>query len=556
MLNSLPLLLAPFATFPSVGLDLLPEPTDPLTIAEASGYTRSSRLDDVVHFLDQLEGLPNSEVLTRRVIGRTTEGRDLVAVTAALPGKTEVRHSVIVNATIHGGEIEGKAAVQILLREFALGRHHDLLEGLSITFIPVYNADGNDRISRRNRVSQNGPVGGVGQRPNAMGLDLNRDFVKVEAPETRALMKLCRELEPIAFMDLHTTNGSPHGYDLTYAPSLSPNAHPGLDDYVREQLFPSVRAQLEARDGVRTFDYGILRYPPRERGSRGKRGTPIAWNTYDSRPRFGTNLMGLRGTLPILSEAYSYLPYKRRVEVTYAFTLECLRRIAEDRGTIAALRAEDTTFDGLAVGAKHGPAERLSVRVGSVTSLLVDLDPTTPGEQTGRRNVASPRDEASAVEMDVNRRFSGSRSAPVGRAWAIPNPSKDLLETLEVHLGNLAGRRLAQGVELPLQAFAIESAKRNDALFQGHREVSITGSFEARRMTLPAGTLILPSTRLTAHLLHPESDDSLATWNAFDQQLFPDGPASGTTPGDPAATHDHIYPVLMLEDVPGDLVFR
>ena len=557
MLNTIALLLVSSPSVAPVALpDLLPEADFPLTVAEASGFSRSSRLDEVVQFLDQLESLPHSGVLTRRVIGRTSEGRELIAVTAALPDGSPDRHSVVVNATIHGGEIEGKAATQILLRDFALGRHHDLLEGLSITFIPVYNADGNDAISRRNRVSQNGPTGGVGERANAMGLDLNRDFVKVEAPETRALLALCRELRPIAFMDLHTTNGSPHGYDLTYAPSLSPNAHPGLDEYVRGNLFPGVRAELEARDGVRTFDYGIFRYPRRERGSKGKRGDPIAWNTYDSRPRFGTNLMGLRGTLSILSEAYSYLPYRRRIEVTYAFTLECLRHIAKDRDAIASLSSADVGFEGLEVDAQHGPSERLPVRVGSVTSQLIDLDPDAPGEQPGRRSMAAPRDAATVVEMDVNRRFSGARVVPTGKAWAIRNPSSELLEALEVHLGDLAGRRLARGAEVPVKAFAIEAVSRKDSLFQGHREVSIKGRFEARRLALEPGTLILPSTSLTAHLLHPESDDSLATWNAFDGELFPDDAASESTPTNVAATSGLTYPVLLLESMPGSLVFR
>lgn len=548
MLNSIVLLLA--SSLPAAP-DLLPAPDYPLTVAESSGFSRSSRLDEVAHFLDQLEELSHGEVLTRRVIGRTSEGRDLIAITAALPGDGARRHSVVVNASIHGGEIEGKAATQILLRDFAMGRHRDLLEGLSITFIPVYNADGNDRISRLHRVSQNGPTGGVGQRANAMGLDLNRDFVKVEAPETRALLALCRELNPIAFMDLHTTNGSPHGYDLTYAPSLSPNAHPGLDNYARQTLFPSVAAQLDVRDGVRTFDYGIFRYPRREDGSRGKRGDPVAWNTYDSRPRFGTNLMGLCGTLSILSEAYSYLPYRRRVEVTYAFTLECLRRIAEDRGTIAALAAADPGFRELAVDAQHGPAERLMVRVGEVSTRLVDLDPIAPGEQPGRRSEAAPRDAARPVEMDVNRRFSGARSVAVGRAWAIPNPSRELLESLEVHLGNLSGRRLASATDLDVQVFTVEEAQRSDTLFQGHQEVSIRGRFEPGRRTLPPGTLILLSTPLTAHLVHPESDDSLATWNAFDRELFRETPGQDTPSGAGA-----LYPALLLTEVPSALVFR
>ena len=128
---------------------------------------------------------------------------------------------ILVNANIHAGEVEGKEATQMILREIAFGEHEELLRGADLMFVPVYNPDGNDRIDKKNRASQNGPDGGVGERANAQGLDLNRDFLKAESPECRALLRLFRMHDPHLFMDLHTTNGSHHGYQLTYSPSLS-----------------------------------------------------------------------------------------------------------------------------------------------------------------------------------------------------------------------------------------------------------------------------------------------------------------------------------------------
>lgn len=525
---------------------LLPPREAPLTVAEASGFRRSSRLDEVLAFVDALADLPHGDRLTVRTIGRTTEGRPLVAVTAALPPGEAPRSRVLVNANIHGGEIEGKAACQLLLRDIALGRHTDLLEAFELTLVPVYNADGNDRIARTERVSQNGPDGGVGARPNAMGLDLNRDFVKCEAPETRALLALANELDPLAFFDLHTTNGSPHGYDLTYAPSLCPNARQDLVDATRA-LLADVSRVLEERDGVFTFDYGNFRFAPRERGSRGERGDPVAWDTYDPRPRFGTNLMGLRGCVSILSEAYSYLPYGRRVEVTYAFTLECLHQLAARRVELEALRAAPSGEGLFGLGPALGPAERLAVRVGDWETVTVDLDPRSPGVQAGTRRVASPRAEARPVAMDVLRRFTCETRVEMGAAWAISRPDPRVLALLELHLG-AAPPRLDAPLEVEVHAFVVEAVDRERQPFQGHRAVSLRGRFEARTLRLPAGAVIVPSSALTAQLLHPLSSDSFTTWNLFDADL----PGDGDTAAGAGATH----PCLRIDGLPAGFRFR
>ena len=540
----LPLGLAPaqvtLGTEPEAPDSLLPlaehvpsgeTPTWPATVAESSGYTRTSTTAEVLGFLDALDPLPRGSWLQRRVIGQTSEGQDLVAVTVTAPGAGEDaggRPSVLVNANIHGGEIEGKVAVQILLREFAAGFHRSLAERLSITFVPVYNADGNDRIARTNRVTQNGPDDGVGERPNAMGLDLNRDFVKVESPEARALTGLVNELRPIAFMDLHTTNGSYHGYDLTYSPSLSPNANPALDTYVRGALLPGVRERLRiARYEV--FDYGNFEYPPRERGSRGDRGDPVAWSTYDSRPRFGTNLMGLRDTVSILSEAYSYLPYQRRVEATYAFMLASLAGIAEDReaiqGMIESSRAARVDSSGevtwmLGVDCELAPGRSLPVRVSAIDSVTVDLDPDKAGVQAGTRRVAQGPESLRVVEMEVRDRFRPTRNAEVGRCFVLMDAAQEVLETLRVHLGVGALRVLAEDTDLDLRRFTVASAERARRPFQGHREVSVEGTWGNQVTRVLAGSVLVPCTPLTAHLLHPESDDSLTTWNFFDYALF------------------------------------
>ena len=103
-----------------------------------------------------------------------------------------------------------------------------------------------------------------------------------------------RQVEPHVLLDLHTTNGSYHGYHLTYATSLAPNVLPSLATFAFDELLPALRARLAAR-GVRAFDYGNFE----------GRGEQREWVTFDARPRFLTNYVGLRNALPLLCEACS-----------------------------------------------------------------------------------------------------------------------------------------------------------------------------------------------------------------------------------------------------------
>src|SRR6185503_18754394 len=166
---------------------------------------------------------------------------------------------------------------------------------LVIVAVPLYNADGNDAMGpqERNRTEQNGPAL-IGQRPNGQGLDLNRDYIKAEAPETRASIDFFRTWDPDVFVDLHTTDGSYHGYALTWSPPLNP-ASVFTGAYTRDTVLPALAENLRRARRIETFPYGnFLREDSVGRG----------WITYEHKPRYGTNYYGMRGRISILSEAY------------------------------------------------------------------------------------------------------------------------------------------------------------------------------------------------------------------------------------------------------------
>ena len=506
---------------------------EPLTIAEKSGFEKTSLYADCVAFCDALAKLPHAKRLRRHNFGKSHEGRDLFVVTVSkdpLPeDEGERRKAVLasgklrllVNANIHAGEVEGKEVALMLLRELAYGEHEDLLEHAILMFVPLYNADGNERIDKRNRATQNGPGGGVGIRPQAQGYDLNRDFVKVDTPECRGLHSLFKAYDPHVFMDLHTTNGSYHGYHLTYAPSLSTNVDPLLAQFSRQRFLPEIRAAV-AKHGFRIYDYGNFRRRRPENG----------WATYDHRPRFGTNYYGLRNRIPVLSEAYSYVSFEKRVRVTHAFVLETLRAAVRNRHRVVELckAADERAARG---GIEFGYETKLEtpwkdkVLVGSVTRERI------PG--AGIRMIAS--EEYEERELPVQTAFESHARIALPRGWAIIEPSKRVLELLEIH--GIKTKRLEHEDITRAEVFVPTQVRRRRRAFQKHYEVTLRGDFVAREVTLPSGTLLIPAqqrlARVAAQLLEARSEDSLATWNVFDKEL--EKPEGGKQPD---------YPVLRI----------
>src|SRR5687767_10912393 len=251
---------------------------------------------------------PKKVLLT--TFGETNEKRALpLAVIGASAATPEaVRQTgkirVYIQGNIHGGEVEGKESAQVLLRELAQGKHDEWLKTMVFLVAPIYNADGNERFSLTSRGRQHGPIGGQGQRPNAQGLDLNRDHMKLDSPEARAFVKLMNDYDPHVSMDLHTTNGTRHAYHLTYAPPLNPATDPAIIELLRKDWLPWVTKTVKTKYDWDYYYYGNAGGGGgRGRGAAGENVPPPserAWRSFDSRPRFNNNYIGLRNRIAVL----------------------------------------------------------------------------------------------------------------------------------------------------------------------------------------------------------------------------------------------------------------
>lgn len=509
----LPLLAAPLAAQTPRGL---------LTRPESTAFRETSRYDDVVRFITAVSrGQRRMHIAT---LGYSSEGRalPLVVVGNVANGSAEaVRRSglvrVYVQANIHGGEVEGKEAALMFLRALAAGSHARLLDSLVLLVAPIYNADGNERIALTNRPLQWGPVGGMGQRGNAQGMDLNRDHMKLETPEARAFAALLTAYDPHVTLDLHTTNGSVHGYMLTYEGPLHPGTDSALVAFARQALFPAVTRAIRERDGWDLFFYGNLPGPEARRETASpERG----WYTFDYRPRFNNNYVGLRNRVALLSEAYSYASFEDRIRVTLRFVEESLDHVYRNAGAVRRLvesaDRRPVQGDTLPLRARlHRGARPLEILIGEVTEAR---HPYTGRRMLQRRDVRRP--EAMADWST----FEGVEYERVPRAWFVPPHLAAVTDRLAAH--GIRFTTLADSLTTMVERFRIDSTRTEERAFQNHRERTVWGGYEPVRQTLPRGTVVVmgeqPLGRLAFYLLEPRSDDGVLAWNLVDEALGPE----------------------------------
>jgi hypothetical protein len=499
---------------------------EPMTRAERTNYRETSLHADVMAFVRELaRDADNMKLLD---IGRSHEGREMPllvlsnrrlfdpasAIASGLP-------IVLVINNIHAGEVEGKEASLILAREIVRGPLRSLADSAVLLLLPLFNVDGNEKISCKNRAldlavrldGQIGPDGGVGTRYTGAGLNLNRDHMKVEAVE---MANLNREVvyrwHPHLTIDCHTTDGSIHGYELTYGTAMNPASHPGPMDYSRTQMLPAITAALFERTGIRTYFYGNFV---------DERDPSKGWATYSHLPRYGSHYRGLTNGLDILSETYSYIPFSERVQVNKEFLLEIFRYAAahgpEMVKVVQQAREETSKRRGDLVPIQS-TLDRFEqpvdiVRRGFTVDMVHD---TTSGLKIEYRNFKKDS-KIETFRIPFFGRFIPVKSVIRPFAYLVPSELKEVIAKLSLH--DIQSRTLPQEKTVSVERFRIASVKRYPAADYGSipkEEINLEGGFEKISAVIPKGTFVVPTAQsqgtLAVYLLEPESDDGLATW--------------------------------------------
>jgi Zinc carboxypeptidase len=521
---SIRICLFTFILFASISNVFSQNSADLQTRAEATNYEETSKYDDVNKFITELQ--KRSPLIRFESFGTSQEGRKLPLMILTDPpvsSPAEARATgkpvIFIMANIHAGEVEGKEAAQVIARRLLLGDLKPLLAKLTILIAPIYNADGNEKISLENRTAQNGPISGVGVRENSKNFDLNRDYMKLESPEAQSLVGLFNRWDPQVIVDLHTTNGSYHAYHLTYSHPLNPNTDARILDFQRDKMMPMIAKAMLKNHKFRTYYYGNFT----GFSDKPKPGEKTQWEAFTHQPRIGQNYGGLRNRLTILSEAYSYLPFKRRIEVTEKFVEEIFKYCALNFAQIIQLTksSDDQTmskFLGNEV-VEFGVAFQLKALAKPVDILVGEVE-KIKNPRSGKEMLAMLEDKITPLKMEDFGMFLATRRVKAPRAYLF-DYDKKIVDKLLQH--GITIEELTADLSTEVEGFTLESVNMAKRPFQGHLEAKITGKYGKQKVTFPTGAILVrtaqPLGRLVFYLLEPESEDGLVTWNFFDSYL-------------------------------------
>jgi dipeptidyl aminopeptidase/acylaminoacyl peptidase len=483
-------------------------PAPPRTTAEKSDYQATTRHVDVVAFCEAMLGQSNAVKLD--TLGTTHEGRKIPLMIVAdppvsNPSQVGKRTVVAIVANIHAGEVDGKEALLMLAREIATGKKESaLLKDLVLLIVPNFNADGNEKLGK-NRPEQNGPAE-VGTRANAQGLDLNRDFIKLETPEVQALVRLMNTWEPAVLIDMHTTDGSFHRYAVTYDGPRHPATDSRIIGLARDTLLPAIGKRMLDEDKLQSFFYGNF--------SRNH----TRWTSYPPLPRYGIAYVGLRNRLSILCESYNYDSFKDRVRASHDFVYRSLEKIAENRDRIRSTLSEarEATVRG---GKKPRGDDQIALRFRTTAlkepaTILGFVEETKDGKTI---NTGKPRDYKAELILNCEPTLSVARPY----AYLFPATFRKAIDTLQRH--SIDVEELREDLELDVEVYRIDKRTESPIPYQKHNLVSIEATVRKMTRPMPARTILVrtaqPLGTLACYLLEPQAEDGLAAWNLFDPAL-------------------------------------
>lgn len=478
-----------------------------LTRAEATGYRETSLHADVMAFVHALadRGDPRLHLTS---FGHSPGGRELpllVLSTRGVKTPDDARRSglptVLMLDGIHPGEVEGKEASLALVRDALDGKRlAGALEHMTLLVAPLFNPDGNDALDPANRrldlrslSGQIGPV--VGTRTQSHGINLNRDYLRMSAPEMRLFQqRVCQPWAPDLTVDNHATNGSVHRFHMTVdTPHTTAAGRPEPVAFVRERLVPDVIAAVRKR-GFDSGWYGNFVEDERALDA----GAPIdgtgrvgeGWMTYPHHPRFGSNYRGLTNRLDLLLECYSYLPFEERVHTASAWQIEILEWVARHRDDVRQI-----------VAASERPRDRIAVR----STLERSPEPVTVLTRTPRTLEGEPTE----VVLPYFGSFTGSVVVDRPAAYLVP-------PTLAEHL-RLHGLRVepAEGsVEVEVATVVGAGAQGGRGILEAGSTADLAVEWRTERRAVPQGWSRVPtdqpSAAVAVYLCEPESDDGAA----------------------------------------------
>jgi len=503
-------LLPPEVTWNGASQGLVAATGDPwLTPAEASGFTSTPTYDETMEWLRGL--VAASPKLQMVATGRSWEDRTLWMVVASATGAATPdqlqgldKPILLAQAGIHSGEIDGKDAGLMLLRDLAMGDLSPLLDQVSLLFIPILNVDGHERVSPLSRVNQRGPDE-MGWRTNARNLNLNRDYVKLDTPEIRAVVQILDRWQPDLYLDLHVTDGVEKQSDITWGFNGGHAHSPAIGKWLERQLGPAMEADLRAMGHIPGPHVFVFDRTDLARGI-------LAW---EGGPRYSDGYGSSRHVATVLVENHSLKPYKQRVLGTRVLLESVLEVLAKEGGELVrATRADrNRRWTDLPLGWARDdePQDELY----AFPAVEQRLSPSSVSG--GQRIQWTGKSVTVMVPVYRTTRPVGSVVPPA--AYWVPAAWSDVIERLAAH--GIEMEILDEARSLEVEMYRLGEPEYSTEPFEGRWRVEAEAVPSSVPQTFATGSARVSTDQplgvLVSLLLEPASPDSFFQWGFFSE---------------------------------------
>ncbi len=492
-----------------------PQTDNWLTHYELSGYISTPRYKQTIEYAQRLAGA--SDLVKYTTFGVSPQGRGLPLLIIDKQGFSDalsVRKSgkvvVLIQACIHAGESDGKDAGLMLIRDMAIhSQNLELLDSITILFVPIFNVDGHEDFNAFNRINQNGPDE-MGKRVTAQRLNLNRDYIKADAPEMQAMIRLYQEWLPDFYIDCHVTDGADYIYPLTYGLDMHGNLNEGLTKWLKGIYLPYVSESMKAAGFPIAPYLDFVEWHNPLKGIRAFMGLP----------RYSDGYAAVNNRPALLIETHMLKGYKTRVDATYRMLLYSLECIHKNVKKLITLNAQaDLLASGLYLENKphvlsfKASGEKISIPYQGYDFEVVESD-ISGGEwyQYSEKPLNTFIDEYQLVP-DV--------AVQVPDAYVIPVEWSGVIEKLQLHGAQI--KTITRDTIIEVQTYKFRDISWKTRPFEGRHMMDYELDSVKMEMRFPAGSKLIPmnqrSAQVIMHLLEPQGPDALLRWG-FMNSIF------------------------------------
>ena len=500
--------LPPLLPWEGASMSLLQQQGPLTTDFEISAGVSSPNYADTMAFVDRLVAA-NPTQFKSKTIGYSNSKRAIKMLIASEQGffnagqmANSTKPTVLIQAGIHAGEIDGKDAMFMLLRDIATGKRRDILKKVNILFIPILNVDGHERSSAFNRINQRGPVK-MGFRTNENNLNLNRDYTKLDTPEVKSVLQVINDYNPNLYIDVHVTDGADYQYDVTYGYNpVFASESPAISDALNRYFKPMIDQTLTEQGHIPGPLVFVMDKQEFKSGLAGWVATP----------RFSNGWGDLKSLPTILVENHSLKPYKQRVLGTYVFIDGAIEALSAHKDKLANAVKKEQEFIPKQLIVKRGYSEQPDHIAFKGIAYSKSLSPLSNQQEVSYLGKKQDYDK-----LPIFWQKEVQHTVEVPKSFFIPPVYTDIIEKLALH--GVSVNKLSGANTQPLKMAKVAQYSFDKAPFEGRFRVSASFDYvPATNVDLDGWFEVNTQQKageLAVHLLHPEAPDSFFAWGEF-----------------------------------------